>query len=295
MTWDARRAEAVARTALVTGVVPGDPSSLRLIRLGTNGVFLAGDAVVRVSPPDEDPVLLAQQIELAGWLADHRFPTPRPLTPDTPVVDGLLVSSWQRVEGRPGDQVDRRALGALLRRFHELTNTYEGQLPEWQPLGRLGTRLDSVSSDRVFTEDDRGLLCRWRDELTAAAASTEWTLVSGPLHGDVHTGNVLVGDDGPVLLDLDRIARGPREWDLTQPVGSTDRFGGREADLDEFMVGYGWDLRSWPKHAALVQLRLLFMTSWLLTLPRTPAVHREIATRLKYWRPGPEAPRWGPV
>lgn len=292
--WSEDRAIAIAEQALQRGAVPGDPLELRLLRLGTNGVFKSGQTIVRVSPSDEDERLVQQQIDLAAWLVENGFSTSAPLVDCPRVVEGHLVTAWSFIVGLPGTAVDRRKFGALLRQFHELTNAYTGELPIWEPLGRLAERLDSVPTDESFSETDRRLLCSWRDDLTAAASEMAWELPPGPLHGDVHTGNLIVTST-PYLVDLDRIATGPREWDLTQQAASVDRFGASPSDLAEFLAGYEWDLLAWPKHHDLVRLRLLFMTSWLLTLPRTAAVKGEIQNRITYWEAPEHAPLWRPV
>lgn len=291
--------EEVALAAAVRTVIGrgwGEATDARLLRLGTNAVFRAGDHVIRVSPPGEDADLVQQQLDFAAWLVDADFATPRPLSRlERDEQTGLIVTLWEFIDGEAGNVADRYSLGRCLKEFHELTNTYPGRLPEWEPLGRLGERLNTVPCDDSFDDADRRLLCSKRDHLISSAAAAQFELPAGPLHGDVHTGNVLVRDGQIYLYDLDRIARGPREWDLTQPVGAADRFGGSVAMLDSLMRGYGWDLRAWPWSAELVALRLLFMTSWLLTLPRSVAVKREIRLRMAYWRDPTTGPRWGPV
>lgn len=289
----ARRVAAQTAEALGLCAMAGD---IELVRLGTNGIFFADDAVIRVSPPDESLELVQDQLVFASWLIECGFPTSAPLVDRPQLVDGSVVTLWSRIRGEEGRFADRFAFGRLIRRFHELTNDYHGPLPVWEPLGRMGERLDTVDLDAAFTEDDRQVLCRWRNTLVKDARHLTWRLAPGPLHGDVHTGNVIVAGTDQYLIDFDRIARGPREWDLTQQVAALTRFGGDKADLDRFFEGYGGDLRDWPGADALVRLRLLFMTSWLLTVPRAPQVQAEIANRMHYWRsPSPEAPRWNPV
>jgi hypothetical protein len=106
---------------------------------------------------------------------------------------------------------------------------------------------------------------------------------------------VVVSDGALQLLDLDRIAHGPREWDLIQPLAAASRFRDVGVDVEQFLSGYDWDVRLLAGHEILVKLRLLFMTSWLLTLPRTPVVQQEIRIRMSFWRTSDGAPRWSPV
>lgn len=271
-------------------------SEIQLVRIGTNGIFFAEDVVIRVSPPDESRKLVDEQLLLARWLTEHSFPTSAPLCDHPVIVDGYMVTFWARIRGDGGQSASRKQFGQLVRRFHALTNEYTGPLPVWEPLGRLGKRLDIVETDEVFSAGDRSVLCQWRDVLTEAVEHVQWELPPGPLHGDVHTGNLIVDGSQQYLVDLDRIAWGPREWDLTQQVAALQRFDGEPPDLDQFFDGYGWDLRSWPGASDLVRLRLLFMTSWLLTVPRDPHVRREIVNRMHYWRdPCDQAPAWHPV
>jgi hypothetical protein len=180
--WSVTRARAVAQAALASGAVPGDRSGLELIRLGTNGVFRSGLTVIRVSPPGTDLGLVQQQLDLARWLVDRGFPTAAPMSERPVVVDGQVVTAWKLV-GVTGEVADSIELGRLLRRFHLLTDDYDGALSPWEPLGRLGTRLVEAPIDEAFTLQDRQLLCTCRDDLTSAAQATRWELGQGPIHG----------------------------------------------------------------------------------------------------------------
>lgn len=275
----------------------GQPS---LIRLGTNAVFevktASGPVVaVRVAPSDYDSDLLSDQLRLADWLCEAGFPTSRPIRREITWIDSRPVTFWAFLDGRPGTDADRCAFGRLLSSYHAITNDYRGRLPEWEPLGRLGRRLDIACVDDAFSTDDRELLCGWRDRLTDGVSELEFVLPKGPLHGDVSTGNVIVVDSGLYLVDLDRIARGPREWDLSTILASQEFFGAPGETVDDFMTGYGWDLRGFAGAHELTRLRALFMTSWLITLPRTPPVKEEIANRMRFWRDPSEAHVWHPV
>ena len=272
----------------------------RLIRVGTNAVYELhtrdDQALGRVSPSDYEPELLKQQMEFAGWLHSQGFPTSAPLIPEIIWVGGRGTTLWEWITPDEGADIDFYALGELLARLHSVTDMYRGSLPNWEPLGRLGDRLSAVEIDDAFGKDDRQVLCDWRDKLLADVKALSFDRPAGPIHGDVHTGNVILSGGQLYIVDLDRIARGPREWDLTQILVANARFGTPANKLDAFMAGYGWDIRQHPGAELLQQLRALFMTSWLLTLPRTDAVQAEIKNRLTYWRnPDAEAPLWHPV
>lgn len=270
-----------------------------LIRVGTNAVFCVHTPnhklAVRAAPADYDGDLLHDQILFASWLCDMGFPTSRPAREEITWVSGRPVTFWEFLDGRPGGVPDRKPLGELLARFHRLTDSYAGPMPAWEPLGRLGDRLETAHIDDGFGEDDRAVLCAWRDRLTATARGMQFTLPAGPLHGDVHLGNVIVVDGLLHLIDLDRIARGPREWDLATVLASHEMFGTPRDSVDAFMEGYGWDLRGFPEAESLTRLRALFQTSWLVTLPRTEPVVEEIARRMRFWRDPSDLVPWRAV
>lgn len=301
MDWD--WSEAVAFDACVQALELNAIRPVRaphLIRLGTNGVFEVeidtGVIVARVSPSDYDPPLIDEQIALASWLHANGFATSRPLKSEATWCNGRAVTFWEFIGEAHPVAIPMRLLGGTAAEFHRLTDRYSGPLPVWEPLGRLGDRLESVPCDESFSESDRALLKYWRDILTASVADMRFEQRIGPLHGDIHTGNSIMSNDQLYLIDFDRIARGPREWDLSQPLVSVRMFDVNPEGVDEFMDGYGWDVRSFEGVETLVELRALFMTSWLLTLPRNERIKEEIRNRLVFWRnPNGTFPGWCPV
>ncbi|QIG44321.1 phosphotransferase [Nocardioides anomalus] len=277
------RAESLALRALAQAERPAE--GLHLVRWGTNAVFRTADTVVRLADSDYDTDLLQQQVDLAIWLRSRAFPTARLLHQG--VVDGQPVTVWERIaEVREPTMAD---LAELARRFHDVTADYDGSLPEWEPLGRLGVRMDQMEPDRVITEQALAQLREVKDHLVNQVRDVDFVLPRGPIHGDIHEGNVLVDSSGPHLIDFDRIARGPREWDLVEPLAGVVLFGQDDAEWLTFAHRYGYDLREWGPWTELLKLRAMFMFSWLLTLQRTPQVEEEVRTRLAYFLE-PEAP-----
>lgn len=273
----------------------GGLGDLVFIRRGTNAVFRVGsEVIIRVTPPDVAACDIHMQRALARWLVAHGFPTSAPIG-DVHLIEGHVVTLWEYVPGRAGEEADRGALGRLVRHWHDLTDAYWGALPRWDPTGRLMSRLDGVACDQAFTPQDRALLRAHARRLDRAVADVPSVLGWGPIHGDVHAGNAIVGAAGPSLIDLDRVAIGPREWDLTQALLAPQRFGARSHSAAAFLCGYGCDAATYPAMDDLVQLRALHATTWLLTLPRTPRVCGEIARRMAHWRGASVPPAWRPL
>ena len=283
-------ARALAVRAL--GVAGRSAEGLELVRWGTNAVFRSVDAVVRLAERDYDRGFLRQQLQLSDWLIKRGYPTAR-LCADA-VLSGHPVTVWERIpEVREPTMAD---LAWLARGFHDLSDDYAGDLPAWEPLGRLGSRMDRMEPDAVISAPVLARLRSIKDHLVGRVREIEFVLPPGPIHGDIHRGNVLVNGVGPHLIDFDRIAWGPREWDLVEPLAGLILFGEDRTAWRSFTEVYGMDLTDWEPWEDLLRLRGMFMFSWLLTLERTPEVALEIERRIRYFLE-PEAPlvTWSPV
>lgn len=96
------------------------------------------------------------------------------------------------------------------------------------------------------------------------------------LHGDCHIGNILWGEDGPQLVDLDDCRSGPAIQDLWMLLsGERDR---REAQLGALLAGYArfhdFDPAELHLVEALRALRLLRFSAWLARRWDDPAFPR---------------------
>jgi Ser/Thr protein kinase RdoA (MazF antagonist) len=259
-----------------------------LERVGMNSLFHAGEhTVIRVGPS-----AFGAAAE-AAWIASMsahgvRVPT---LRHDVVEADGACVWALERVH--PSGDVDWREVGRMVRRVHAIQPSSVHALPScvdfphWQ--------IDEVLADVAATIDAPALeglhacLQRWdgwRDE-----ARTH-TVVC---HGDVHPGNVLPTDDGPVLLDWDLRCLAPAGWDHAALMTWTERWNGAPGLYDAFAAGYGRSLRGDRMAEAFAELRLLVATLMRVRAGRTSAAAvAEADVRLRYWRGEPDAPRWTP-
>ena len=87
--------EARARDVLAAaGVLPGPAAGARLLALGENAVFAAGDLVVKVGRDAELLGRARRELDIAAWLAAAGVPAVRAAEPEA-----LMA------EGHPGDRV----------------------------------------------------------------------------------------------------------------------------------------------------------------------------------------------
>ncbi|MBK3638103.1 aminoglycoside phosphotransferase family protein, partial [Streptomyces sp. MBT97] len=90
--------EARAREVLAAAdALPGAAADARLLALGENAVFAAGDLVVKVG---RDAGLLDRarhELDVAAWLAGAGVPAVRAAGSEPLLVDGHPVTLWHRL------------------------------------------------------------------------------------------------------------------------------------------------------------------------------------------------------
>jgi Ser/Thr protein kinase RdoA (MazF antagonist) len=276
---------AAARRAVATWSLP-EP---RLLRIGMNGIFTAGDVVVRVgrvtAPPDAG-------IALADWLGRAGVRVPAPARRDAVTAGELTVTAWERL-AIIDVEADWAAIGRMVAIVHALApSEVPGGYPTppgedfawWQfdeLLDDVGPMLDDAAGAGILAtvERHRG----W-------TAGVERVVC----HGDVHPGNVVMTPDGPVLLDWDLLCLAPPGWDHAMLTRIT-LWGGGPEWYDDFVAGYGRSLADDPTTIAVADLRLVAATLMRLRAGRAdPAAMAEARRRLAYWRGDPDAPTWQP-
>jgi Ser/Thr protein kinase RdoA (MazF antagonist) len=258
-----------------------------LVRLGMNGIFTAGDVLLRAGRVTGDP---AAAIELPARLAAVGVRVPQPARRDAVVSGALTVTAWEQLE-LVDAAPDWHAVGAMVRAVHELPVS---AVPAGYPLPR-GAAFPWWDFDALLADvgDDIDEPAR-RGLLAAAARHGGWAAGQDEVvsHGDVHPGNVAMTPAGAVLLDWDLLCRAPVGWDHAMLL-RLPRWGWPDGWYDEFAAGYGRSLRDDPTALALAELRLVAATLLRVRAGRTDLAARAEATRrLAFWRGDPDAPVW---
>jgi aminoglycoside phosphotransferase (APT) family kinase protein len=251
-----------------------------------NSLFTAGDEVVlrvghRVVPAEVERHFLTS-VSAIGVRA------PRTIA-DTDGPDGLFVTAIERIH--PHGEIDWRHVGAMIRRVHSIDPAevpglpFCGDFPHWQFDRLLDELLDSLDplafrGLRAAVERADGWVERARQ-------------VPVVCHGDVHPGNVLPTDDGPVLLDWDLRCLGSVAWDHGPLMTWSSRWGGAPGSYEAFADGYGNSLRGDWLGERIAELRNLAATLMRVKAGRSDsAAAAEAERRLQFWRGDPDAPQW---
>ncbi|MFC8850691.1 MULTISPECIES: phosphotransferase [unclassified Micromonospora] len=285
-----------------------DPASARLVKYTMNAVFVARPFVIRLAAGAHAMTLARRVVSVAACLERLGMPTVRLATgvAAQPIVSGDWVATvWQHVP-TVGDEPKPVDLAAPLRALHGI-GQIDLALPVWSPIEKFRRRIDAAA---VLPPESAAELEQWSmaefgiraadllrdlhrrcDVLEEDLDRAVWRLPPGIIHGDAHTGNVLLpaaGQDGasrpqPMLCDLDGICIGPREWDLVPTAHGVVRFGRSPADYQDFVDSYGVDITEsagcWPVLRRVRELQLV--TSTIDALAGRPEVAHELAHRLR--------------
>ncbi|GHF60844.1 phosphotransferase enzyme family protein [Streptomyces thermodiastaticus] len=285
---EARARELLARA----DVLPGRAGEARLIALGENAVFAAGDVVVKVGRRDAELVERARrELRIAGWLAEAQVPAVRAAESEPLLVDGHPVTVWHRLPD-PVRPAEPRDLARLLRIVHALPEPGFA-LPPRDLLSGVERWL-RLAGDAIDPADAAYLRER-RDGFAQAAARLTPHLPRGPIHGDALPRNVHIGPDGPVLVDLETFSTDLREHDLVVMALSRDRYGLPAEAYDAFTETYGWDVREWEGCAVLRGARETASCAWVAQhAPGNPKALAEFERRVASLRDRDATIRWYP-
>ncbi|MEE1829881.1 phosphotransferase enzyme family protein [Streptomyces sp. SP17KL33] len=284
--------EARARDVLVAAeVLPAAAGAARLLALGENAVFAAGDLVVKVGRDAELLDRARRELAVAAWLAEAGVPAVRPAEAEALLVEGHPVTVWHRLPD-PVRPAGPRDLAELLRLVHALPAP-PFALPRRELLGGVERWL-RLAGDAIDPADAAYLRER-RDGFAAAAGALVPRLPRGPIHGDALPRNVHIGPDGPVLVDLETFSGDLREHDLVVMALSHDRYGLPTPDYDAFTAAYGWDVREWDGCSVLRGARETASCAWVAQhAPSSPEARAEFERRVASLRDGDETVRWYP-
>jgi aminoglycoside phosphotransferase (APT) family kinase protein len=199
------------------------------------------------------------------------------------------VTFWRELsEHRESTTVE---LASVLRRLHDLPPP-DFELPPLEPFVRLRERLADAPA---LSRSDRDWLLIHLTGLEAAYAELPSGRPWCAVHGDAWTGNLVVTADEPVLLDFERFAHGPPEWDLASLAVDHLTFGTISAlEWTDFCRFYGEDVTTWPGFSTLRDARELRKATFAVQLAPLRADIAEQANYRVACLRGQEGPRpWG--
>ncbi|MFG3031136.1 aminoglycoside phosphotransferase family protein [Streptomyces sp. NPDC048253] len=272
MSVDAARAEEGFTSATASRVMRAacragglDDEGAELIRLGENALFRLASVpvVVRVARGKEWLPKAQREVTVSRWLTGEGFPATRAVEDlEQPLlIEGHPVTFWHLiVEG------DRKAtygeLGGILRDLHAMTVPAGLDLPAYEPFDKSVLRLERAQ----IPADDKAFLRKRERELRDKFAELRFESPKGPVHGDAHVQNLMVNEQGQVILiDFEFFAFDHPEWDLMVTAVEHHSLGWQTGEqYADFVRAYGRDLYDWHGYDTLRGLQEFGMTTWLM-------------------------------
>jgi Ser/Thr protein kinase RdoA (MazF antagonist) len=260
------------------------------MRVGMNAIYACGDVVLRVGHATAPA---AASHAVAGVLLARGIPVVAPIDGCAGDIEGFAVTAWRRV--RLSDApVTWSAVGAAVARIHELEiaaipDAYPVPSPATFPwwdfdalLGEVADHIDPAALAGLTRAIDDGRGWTRAIELDPVVC-----------HGDLHPGNVMMTEAGPLLIDFDLLCVASPSWDHAMLTTYADRWGGDPAVYAAFASGYGRSLAVDDTTRTIATLRNVAATLMRVRAGITdPAAAAESRRRLRYWRGESDAPAW---
>ena len=160
---------------------------------------------------------------------------------------------------------------------------------------RIRQRFDRIRAAEIISKEAEAVLAGVIGRAAAMANSLGNTrLGRGILHGDAMPGNAVQSRGEMVMIDLDSVCAGPREWDLVPMYVTSKRFfPNGERRWHAFLKGYGVNDGDLPDLQAASIIKQLSMTIYLcLSAGQSANIDAEIARRIRMWETRDLAGRW---
>ncbi len=247
-------------------------------------VRLTNSLVARVVTDTDGPrkgnEWFTRETAIAAHLTKHQAPI-IPLHPAIPphahTKDGYTMNFWQyvtitHITPNPVD------IGKTLHRCHEILRSFPDPLPHLAILHESLSILESPISNNSFEPNIRNLL------LHHIQTSIDFLtpLPHQPLHGDAHTGNLMMTNHGLLWTDWEDAFSGPVEWDLASIIWNAKYLEKDQKTADSIINTYesnGMSLNEDSLQQCLIA-RAAVMSAWYPILYPNPSPDR--ITKLKY-------------
>ncbi|MEU3559692.1 aminoglycoside phosphotransferase family protein [Kitasatospora sp. NPDC006786] len=253
------------------------------------------EAVAKVWAPGTAFETAARDTRIAKWLLNNGIRAPRPAGNSTyPLTHSgryhLQVSFSEDLGDRRPGPAD---LADVLRRLHTLPVPAGLGLARFDPCRDLAGRIRDLPPGTLAPDQERHLRAVLADTRTAWRAAP-W----GPpcvIHGDATPTNCIMTPHGPALIDFERTATGPRQWDQAAAGWARDVYGTPPQRYEEFARAYGDDVTAHDAYRMMTPVFGIAAWLYLAECARTePGLQDEADRRLAtvLTAPLPPAP-WG--
>lgn len=134
--------------------------------------------------------------------------------------DGYAITFWRHQAHDPQAIVPEVAAAEALAEVHRALDTFTAPTRSFmdRQVRRTAEILANPMSLRALSNSERSFLTA--EYLAVISSVRDRRFECQALHGDPHRGNVLVAENGCLLIDFESICSGPLEWDLSALPGA---------------------------------------------------------------------------
>jgi Ser/Thr protein kinase RdoA (MazF antagonist) len=204
---------------------------------------------------------------------------------------GLYFALWQRTGGRLIDEFNHgilRRIGGYLARIHVAGRGISlDHRPRMDGAFMVARHRDYLHEQNLLPDALAGRYDELSAYLELSAANLEKQSAYQPIHGDCHTGNMLLGDGGLFFLDFDDAMTGPPIQDMWMVV--SDSAEAQDRKTAAFLEGYeqfaAFPMESIRFRELMRALRYIAYNGWIARRRDDPAVSRafpDFGSR-EYW------------
>ncbi len=249
-----------------------DVTDFVLLRVGQNAMFMVPklNIVLRIyRDRSTGEALAAREFRIASILEKGGVATIRPAAQAFDAIvnaGGFVATAWELID-RDLIGPSSGQFGKLMRNVHSVFERAKGDIanfPKIDPIQKMKNRVEDFGASAELTSETIGKMRRH-----LSFFETTWSNFSSLqslqiLHGDAHTGNVIMQGGVPTMCDFDACGVGPVEWDLVPIQIISRRFKpDEETMLLEFDCAYGVSDELRENAEKLLKVREFSMITWL--------------------------------
>lgn len=260
------------------------------MRVGQNALFKIPilDAVLRVYRGSSMLTKAKTELAFSRYLALNDIPSVQPSDAfGDPIIQSekYVATLWGWIEPS-SEKASPAALGKIIRSIHDVGSKHLSsnlKLPAFDPIASVERRLENIRNVSLLPENIIRAI-----EVRSEYVRSIWDAFRSchPLqiiHGDAHTGNLIVSNGTTYICDFDSVSIGPVEIDAVPISIISRRFKPNDKGLlSEFYSSYEASEEFRRSVDVLIPVRELTMISWLAQ-DAQPGTERfmELETRIE--------------
>lgn len=240
---------------------------IHLIKFGQNAMFYLpkNSLVLRVHRPETSEKEVFNEVDVCNFLIKNNFSCNEPVKiqgKEYSLFQNIFISTWKYYNNDSKSEINYKLFGKKLKEMHSSLKKYNMKNKVvFDPFYSILSRLNKIDSDEKKVQYYQISLLD-----IAYRLQNEFSKIENEefiIHGDMHPGNIILTNEAMVFVDFENISYGNKNWDLITLAVANERFGLSDENYEEFIKGYGFDVKKDENFNFFKKTRELFIVSWL--------------------------------